>query len=87
MLREIKELLKERKSLNLKELAIHFQISESAMEAMLQILLHKNMVKKIELDCGACFGACSSCSFKVQQAVYTLTESKTDNSINKEETS
>jgi len=86
MLRDILALLKERKSQSLTELALHFRVSESTIEAMLNILQQKNRVSKIELDCGSCRGACSACAFKNQPAVYTLNESKTNKSnIEKEE--
>lgn len=72
MLREIKELFRKRKSLNTEEIANHFNISESAVEGMLQILVQKKFLEKVVFNCGICASGCGSCAFADQKDVYKL---------------
>ena len=72
MLREIKELFNERKSLNTEEIANHLRISKSAIDGMLRILTQKNFIKKVVFDCGTCSSGCGSCAFAKQDDVYKL---------------
>lgn len=72
MLRDIKELFIERKSMNIKDLTIHFKISENALDGMLQLLIEKNIIEKIEMDCDYCKSSCGNCSFAKQKEIYKL---------------
>lgn len=72
MLREIKELFNERKSLNTEEIANHLRISKSALEGMLRILIQKSYIEKVVFDCGTCSSGCGSCAFAKQKDVYKL---------------
>jgi len=73
MLREIKELFSERKSLNTEEIANHLKISKSALEGMLRILIQKSFIEKVVFDgCGTCSSGCGSCAFAKQEDVYKL---------------
>jgi hypothetical protein len=75
MLREIKNLFNEHRTMNLKELAIHFQAPKSMMEGMLQKLVRKRIIKKTAMKCTLCgcgYGSCDSASTK---DMYSLIES------------
>ena len=72
MLRDMKILFHERKSLNTEEIANHFNISESALEGMLQILVQKDFIEKVLFDCGSCSSGCGSCAFAKHKDVYKL---------------
>ncbi|KQC10742.1 MAG: hypothetical protein APR54_11705 [Candidatus Cloacimonas sp. SDB] len=72
MLKEIKEMFNERKSLNTEDIANHLKISESAIDGMLRILTQKNFIEKVEFDCGTCSSGCGSCAFAIQKDVYKL---------------
>lgn len=63
MLSEIKELLAQHGRLTLQELAQHFQMEANALEPMLQKLIDKEQITKIEAGCGGapCPGCASSC--------------------------
>ncbi len=62
MLTEIKKLLKERKSVSLHDLSLHFNVEESAMEQMMEIFLRKGMVEKTDTGCST--GSCGVCAMK-----------------------
>ena len=72
MLREIKEFFRERKMLNIEEIAIHFKISESALVGMLDILVQKRFIKLMNFDCSSCSSSCASCVFSEHKDVYIL---------------
>ena len=59
MLSEVKALLKERESMSLRELAIHFSMKSDALKPMLQLLVEKKQVRAEEIGCGA---GCAGCS-------------------------
>lgn len=72
MLREIKAFFRERKMLNVEEIAIHFKIPESALDGMLAILVQKRFIKLMKFDCSSCSSSCASCVFSDHKDVYTL---------------
>ncbi|MEA1972067.1 MAG: FeoC-like transcriptional regulator [Candidatus Cloacimonadota bacterium] len=76
MLRKIKNLFRERKTLDIGELSIYFKISESAIEGMLKLLMQKKFIQKLEFDCGTCSSSCSGCPFSNHKDVYELTKQK-----------
>lgn len=72
MLRDMKVLFRERKSMNIEEIANHFNISENAVEGMLRILIQKKFIELVSFDCGSCSSGCGSCAFAKQKDVYKL---------------
>jgi len=60
MLTEIIKLMKQRKQLSLRAIAIHFRMESSAVEPMMDILLRKGKVKLLDSQCLS--GSCSGCS-------------------------
>ena len=72
MLKEIKILFREHESMNTEEIANHFNISENALEGMLQILVQKNFIEKVVFECGTCSNGCGSCTFADQKNIYKL---------------
>ncbi|MBT6993861.1 MAG: hypothetical protein HN952_02790 [Candidatus Cloacimonetes bacterium] len=72
MLRKIKALFMQRKMLNIEEISQMLKISESALMGMLQILIQKKFIEKIEFDCKTCSSGCGSCAFANQKDVYKL---------------
>ena len=73
MLREIKKMFNERKSLNTEEIANHLKISKSAVEGMLRILIQKSFIEKVVFDdCGTCSNVCGSCPFAKHEDVYKI---------------
>jgi len=56
MLSEILNLLKERGAMSLKEISIHFQSDIPAMEGMLDMLLAKGRIEKLNTKCSNCKG-------------------------------
>lgn len=59
MLKQITDLLLERGSLSVKEIALALVIDVGALRPMLELLEQKGRIKKIALPCG---GGCSSCN-------------------------
>ncbi len=59
MLREIKELLKARVFVSLSDLAIRFNVEESALEKMMEMLTRQGSVEKEKSEC--CGGSCGGC--------------------------
>lgn len=74
MLKEIKKLFNEHKKMNVEELANHFQVPESSIEGMLQLLIQKNVIEKNELECHSCGCGCGSCSSASPKTVYSLVD-------------
>ena len=72
MLRKIITLFKERKTISLSDLAIHFKTDESAMEAMLQELIRKGYIQKLHTECYSCSASCKGCSFAGEKDFYQL---------------
>ena len=62
MLRAIQQLLKERGTMSLKGLAIHFDTDAEALEAMLEQLIEKDRVRKAGAICDSCPKRCADCS-------------------------
>ena len=56
MLTEMINLLKERGPMSLKEISIHFQCEIPAMEGMLDMLLAKGRIEKLDTKCSNCKG-------------------------------
>ncbi len=59
MIREIKEYIKERKSLSLEELVIHTKMESSALMPILSQLENKKTIELLKPTCGT--GGCSGC--------------------------
>ena len=76
MLREIKELFQERKTISLNDLAIHFKIQESAMDGILEKLVKKDFIEHLNTECFACSSSCSSCSFASEKILYKIVNPK-----------
>ena len=61
MLSSIVNLLKERGALSVQEIALALKVDSSALHPMLEMLVRKGKVKKIELPCKhACAGGCTN---------------------------
>jgi hypothetical protein len=76
MLRDIRELLKERGPMELKDLGIHFETDASAMTGMMEFLESRGQVKRMEVDCGSggC-GGCTGCGSKKEERTADDSES------------
>ena len=72
MLRKIIDLFKKRKIISLSDLAIHFKIDESAMQAMLETLERKGYISKLHTECNSCSASCKGCSFAGDKDFYQL---------------
>ena len=72
MLRDIKNLFKNRVTLDISEVANSIKVSESAIDGMLKLLEKKNFIKKINLECNSCSSSCSNCPFSSQKDIYKL---------------
>ena len=60
MLSQIQKLLRERGTLSVKEISLALQIDSSALHPMLEMLVRKGKIVKIELPCKtACAGGCT----------------------------
>ncbi len=61
MLSSIMKLLKERGALSVQEIGLALTIDSSALHPMLEMLVHKGKILKVELPCKtACAGGCTS---------------------------
>lgn len=60
ILSELRSYLKERKSVTLRDLMLHFDTDAEALRGMLQILMAKNYVKKASAK-EACGTSCCKC--------------------------
>ena len=61
MLREIQQLLRDRGRLSLRELALHFRMEPDAVEPMLDLLVSKGRISRVDFHCSSgC--SCSGCS-------------------------
>jgi predicted transcriptional regulator len=58
MLAEIKKCLRERGAVSLNDLAARFQVEESALEKMMEMLIRKGSVKKEKIGCSCNSRAC-----------------------------
>ncbi|MCD4817564.1 MAG: FeoC-like transcriptional regulator [Candidatus Cloacimonetes bacterium] len=79
MLREIKKLFQERRTISLSDLAIYFKIQESALDGILEKLVKKKFIEHINTECFACSSSCSSCSFASKEILYRIVKSGTIN--------
>lgn len=61
---EIRDYIIQHKEVTLPQLAMHFQMPESAIENMVEMWVHKKTVEKLTLTCGSLSDAsgCQSCS-------------------------
>ena len=71
MLREIKQLLRERGGMTLRELAVHFKMETTALEPMLQVLVDKGTVRVAEAGCDTGQKSCTGCS-REDRLIYSL---------------
>ena len=62
MIRQIRKLLSERKRMSLKDLAVHFDAEPQTLEPMLDTLVRKGIVRRIEPDCEPKCSGCAGCS-------------------------
>jgi DNA-binding MarR family transcriptional regulator len=63
MLLAIEQLLRERRSMSLKDLSVHFDAEPAALEPMLARLVAKGRVRKISLtDDATCRRRCAGCA-------------------------
>lgn len=60
ILSELRRYLKERKSVSLRDLILHFDTDAEALRGMLQLLITKNYLKKIIVN-EACGTSCCKC--------------------------
>ena len=60
ILSNLRSYLKERKSVTLRDLMLHFDTDAEALRGMLQILIAKNYVQKVALQ-EACVTSCCKC--------------------------
>ena len=61
MLKHILQLLSERGALSLQQIALAAQIDSSALEPMLELLLQKKKIYRIDPPClGKCGGTCTN---------------------------
>jgi len=59
MLIEIRDLIKERKMLSLRDLSIHFKMDKSAIEPIVECLIQKGDIKKtLDQTCAGCRDNC-----------------------------
>ena len=63
MLRQITKLLAERQHMSLGELSLHFHIDRRALEPMLEALVRKGRIRKLDManafGCPGCRGCCT----------------------------
>jgi len=60
MLSQIQKLLRERGALSVQEIALVLKIESSALHPMLEMLVRKGKILKVELPCKtACTGGCT----------------------------
>ena len=75
MFGEIRDLLKERGRMSLRELALHFSMSADAIEPMLDLLVRKNKIRQIDFSCesGKTCAGCS-CASRVDMMQYEIAD-------------
>ena len=80
MLIEIRNLLEERRRMTLRDLALHFRTEPSVLEPMLDRLVERGRICRIEEAGGPLCGRCSGCSRrdKAVQVIYALPEEVSD---------
>jgi hypothetical protein len=69
MISEIKKYIDENKFISLAALSYYFKIEVPAMEKMMELLIQKNYVKKIDGSHRPCAGCLSKCS-QPQEMIY-----------------
>ena len=75
MLRSILNILNERGSLSVQEMALALGIAPSALHPMLDMLTRKGKIVKIELPCkGSCGGCAGGCSDSDAMTFYQSTD-------------
>jgi len=75
MLRKIIKLFHERKAISLFDLLIHFKIDEKAIEGMLNILIKKGYLQKLNNQCiTRNSNVCKTCPFERQNDIYLWIE-------------
>ncbi len=72
MLIAILSLFKERKTISLSDLSIHFKTDANAMQSMLNKLIDKDLIEHINFNCEGCSSGCKSCSFVNDKDIYKL---------------
>ena len=61
MIRQIRQLLSERKRMSLKDLGIHFDAEPETLEPMLDALVRRGTIRRIEPDCERKCSGCAGC--------------------------
>lgn len=73
ILLDIKNYIIQQKEVTLPQLAMHFQMPESAIENMMEIWVQKNIIEKLTLTCGTfsdnsdCGGCSDNCQTQLIQ--------------------
>lgn len=70
MISAIIEYMRERKTVSLNDLMIHFEIDESAIKPILERLIAKKYINHLNLECNGCSRDCSKCSFVKDKEFY-----------------
>lgn len=73
MIKETKQLLRERGRLSLRELAQHFSMAPEALEPVLELLMRKGQVRLASEGCGATCSGCT-CASREDMLIYELVE-------------
>jgi len=61
MLRDIRQIIRERGRMSLRELCIHFRIDADALEPMMDTLVRKGHVRRLEGGCPLGKATCRGC--------------------------
>jgi len=72
MLLQILQLFEERKTISLNDLCIHFGIDRSAMQGILERLIQKKKISRLNMECNSCSSSCEGCSFADEKEIYKL---------------
>lgn len=70
MIGQIKQLLRERRRMSLRELSIHFDMQPDALEPVLKLLVDKQQVQVTPVGCPGT--SCSGCSCDGPETMYGL---------------
>lgn len=74
MIPELLVILKQRKRLSLSDLSILAKQREEVTEQIMEQLVRKKRVKKVEIDCHGCLKDCASCIKRGDLIYYEINE-------------
>ena len=79
-MRDIRRLIRERRRMSLRELCIHFRIEAGALEPMMDTLVRKGQVRRLEGGCPLGKGTCRGCACAEREDIlcYAAREDDTD---------